>query len=350
MDRQTTKTVDEIGQLHIEGNIIPPQWFKAIRQGARADTVAVIILGEVFYWYRPTVIRDEATGDVKEIRRKFDGDKWQCSYQSMADRFGFTKRQCQDAAKRLRDAGLITLELRNFVAPNGTHLSNVLYVEPVVKAIKQITFGDPSYVAAEGVLHSDVGGITPERKTYTEIPTETPTDKEPYASQTDAPTPQADERGKQEFDALTSITSEEIAQAKSEHRQMLSALSEVCQIDLKLCAEKYVKEASRLIKAGYTAPQVKEYYARGAEWYRYDWRGQKGQPPDIRAINETIQRAVSGAWKTNGGAAPHIRENPGVAFAKRHGLMEDDEHGEEGHVIEGTFTDVASLSLAGTGQ
>lgn len=183
MNRQTTKTVDEIGQLHIEGNIIPPQWFKAIRQGKRADTVAVILLGEVFYWYRPTVIRDEATGDVKEIRRKFDGDKWQCSYQSMADRFGFTKRQCQDAAKRLRDAGLITLELRNFIAPNGTHLSNVLFIEPVPAEIKRITFDLPSDVPTEGVFQSDVGGITPERKTYTE----TPTDKVLGESKNDSP-------------------------------------------------------------------------------------------------------------------------------------------------------------------
>ncbi len=178
MNRQTTKTVDEIGEIHIEGNIIPPQWFKSVRLGKNADPIAVIILGEVFYWYRPTYVRDEATGEVKEIRRKFDADKWQCSYQSLANRFGFSKRQCQDAAKRLRDAGLVTLELRNFTAPNGTFLSNVLFIEPVPAAVKKITFEIPSDATTEGVLRSDVGGGTPERTTYTETPTEIPTNSE----------------------------------------------------------------------------------------------------------------------------------------------------------------------------
>lgn len=49
--------------------------------------------------------------------------------------------------------------------------------------------------------------------------------------------------------------------------------------------------------------------------------------------------------KTGGGA----RENPGVAFAKRHGLMED-EHGDGRGSIEGVFTVSDDLSRSGIGE
>ncbi len=80
---------------------------------------------------------------------------------------------------------------------------------------------------------------------------------------------------------------------------MIGALAQVCGIDLTLCNGKYAKAAKRLVKSGYTAEQITTFYGEEGDWYRKDWRGCMGDPPNIGSINETIQRAVLGTWKQN---------------------------------------------------
>jgi hypothetical protein len=104
------------------------------------NLAAAVILSDVVYWYRPQEIRDEATGKVIELRRKFKADKLQKSYQAWADQFGLTKRQVKDAVVFLRNQGLITTEFRQIRTETGLVLSNVLFVEPVVDELRSITF------------------------------------------------------------------------------------------------------------------------------------------------------------------------------------------------------------------
>jgi hypothetical protein len=152
-----TPTVAAIGQLHFEGNIIPHTWYKSVVfPNGKADLNAIIILAEIVYWYRPTVERDEATGDVVNIRKKFRADKLQRSYQSFADQFGLTRRQCEDAIARLVAQGYITKETRTIDTPTGK-LGNVLFFEPVVAAIQRISSYDETYKD----IRSNVGAYTP---------------------------------------------------------------------------------------------------------------------------------------------------------------------------------------------
>lgn len=135
-----TDAVTAIGQINFSGNVIPANWWRHITlPSGRPDQTAITLLSEIVYWYRPAEVRNEATGDLMGYRKRFRGDKLQRSYQAFADQFGFGKRETADALKRLRDAGLITLELRTIEALDGLKCANVLFVGVVPCAIAAIT-------------------------------------------------------------------------------------------------------------------------------------------------------------------------------------------------------------------
>jgi hypothetical protein len=140
MEKNTTPVVDEISQLHLEGNVIPHSWYKNVTlDNGKPDLNAIVILADIVYWYRPTIIRDESTGEVVKTTKRFHANKLQRSYQQIADFFGLSKGQAADACYRLKDRGLITTELRTVATSLGT-MSNVMFIEPVVEKIKEITF------------------------------------------------------------------------------------------------------------------------------------------------------------------------------------------------------------------
>ncbi|MBE3578959.1 MAG: hypothetical protein IMW83_03675 [Caldanaerobacter subterraneus] len=131
----------KMAKINLEGNIIPQQWYRHITYpSGKPNPIAVTLLAEIVYWYRPVIERDPITGEVIGYRKKFKGDKLQRSYQSFADQFGFSKRQVQDAMKRLVELGLIRIEFRNIKTETGLTLTNVMYVEPVTEEIERITY------------------------------------------------------------------------------------------------------------------------------------------------------------------------------------------------------------------
>ena len=181
-----SKTVEEIGKIVFKGNIIPVRWFKHIKfDSGKPDSLGVLLLADIIYWYRPVEVRDENTGQVVEYRKKFKEDKLQKTYEQLAAQFGFSKRQTKDALKRLERKGLITLELRNLKTDSGLFLSNVLFIEPVTEAIKKITHPetpinkgqckgyDVSPLPRGGM--SEGGGGTTDVDTYTKTTTKTTT-------------------------------------------------------------------------------------------------------------------------------------------------------------------------------
>ena len=194
MSSPITPEVEAISRLHIEGNVIPHTWFQHIRTPAgHPDVLAIMILSDVVYWYRWRELRDEATGAVVGYVRRFKGDRLQRSYDALAQQYGFTKRQVQDAVYRLVDAGLLARELRTIITDNGVKLGNVLYLAPIADAIGAITYhadhplsrknvrGIPEkrerYPEKTGeVSRQNVIPLTEKRETNTEITTETTTE------------------------------------------------------------------------------------------------------------------------------------------------------------------------------
>ena len=123
------RTVDAVGRMNLTGNITPPNWYRTVlRDNGKPYLLAICILSEICYWYRPTEIRDEQTGFVTGYRKKFRDDLLQKSYQQLADQFGESKRSIKAAMDRLEEIGVIRREWRNRKFPDGGIMTNILYI------------------------------------------------------------------------------------------------------------------------------------------------------------------------------------------------------------------------------
>lgn len=132
--------VDAIGQINITGNIVPASWFRKITLGSgRPDTVAIIILSELLYWYRPKETRTK-TGRI-EWSKKFKKDYLQKNIKELCSKFNFSYDQVKSALKRLEDRGYIVKHLRNETI-KGTKYGNVLYIEVVPEMIQLLMVED----------------------------------------------------------------------------------------------------------------------------------------------------------------------------------------------------------------
>ncbi|OXC00698.1 MULTISPECIES: DnaD domain-containing protein [Bacillus] len=178
----------QIGQMNFRGNVIDHGWFKTLTlDNGKPNMVAISILGEVVYWYKPTEVRDEHSNNVR-YKQKFKADTLQKSYQQFADSFGFTKRQVKDACDYLKDRRLVRIEFRT-VFVNGTRCNNVMFIEPIPEEIQKISIlywenGTPPTLERKRVLQQNVPPSydkteeppTFKRKTNTEITTENTTE------------------------------------------------------------------------------------------------------------------------------------------------------------------------------
>ncbi|MDR4149396.1 DnaD domain protein [Bacillus thuringiensis] len=154
-----SNVVTEIGGLNFKGNVVDHEWFNYITfSNGKPHIVAIMVLSEIVYWYRPTVIRDEIDGKVT-YKKKFKADKLQKNYQQLADTFGFTKLQVKRACDLLTDMLLVKIEFRT-ISADGKILNNVMFVEPVPTEIRKISSmyqeikEDPGYLEVNRVVTS----------------------------------------------------------------------------------------------------------------------------------------------------------------------------------------------------
>lgn len=167
------KTVDEIGKIQLTGNIIPGNWYKRITfTSGKADPVSILILSEIVYWHRPTIVKDEYTGQIVEVRKKFKSDLLQRSYDSFADQFGISKRQARESIIRLEEQGILERVFRTVPSPSGP-LSNVLFLKIDPEKIYDITFNSVPYdIETPEGSHQKAIAPTLKSQTYTEITTD----------------------------------------------------------------------------------------------------------------------------------------------------------------------------------
>ena len=202
--KEPTAAVLAMGQLDFTGNVTPHTWYQHIvkKKNHRAgnDKVstrtypyleAIVILGDICYWYRPREIRDEDTGHVIRRERRFRADKLQRSYDQYGDLFGLGKEQARAALKWLEAKGLITLELRTVPTKMGP-IHNVLFIEPIPTEIAKLSRPASECQMTHPPLSNDPLPEPQLTDTYTEITTEI-TSKEPADADffgSDGPPPQ----------------------------------------------------------------------------------------------------------------------------------------------------------------
>lgn len=207
--------VDAIGELHFEGNIIPHSWYQCAdlkHSDGKPYYVAIVLLADLVYWYRPTVERDEYTNQVVAVRKKFAADKVFKDYETWGASFGFTKRQVRDAVGHLVEKRLITRELRDGPL-------NRPYLEPVPERIKEITFGAGSLTLKR---QSPAGGTSGASRSggKRQAPQRQGPDAAPEQS-TDTPTQISPETPQQQPPVVDEVAS---SLSDSEHEQLTSGL------------------------------------------------------------------------------------------------------------------------------
>lgn len=126
--------VEQYGFLHISGDVVPPEFFQAIKfDSGKPDLLSVLILSNLLYWYRPVKPRDERTDRATAWRQKFQGEMLSRTYQEWADIYGATERQARDACHRLQARGLIVISCKP--CPTG---GTTTYFAPVFQAVRSL--------------------------------------------------------------------------------------------------------------------------------------------------------------------------------------------------------------------
>jgi DnaD/phage-associated family protein len=174
-DIANNAAVIRMATMQISGNVIPLSWFQHVKmESGKPDNVAVILLSDIVYWYRPIELRDETTGALIGYRKKFSADKLQRSYEGFAEVYGYTKDQARDACKRLEDKGLIDLDFRHPVI-NGVKYGNLLFIGLNVDRLAEITI---PLSALNPIGYGDKSGhpLPFKSDTNTETTTETTTE------------------------------------------------------------------------------------------------------------------------------------------------------------------------------
>lgn len=150
-------TCDEMKELHLEGNVIHHTWYKTIvdtnLKTPKPKLLAINILADIVYWYRPTVVRDEQSGQLLGYKKKFRADLLQRSYKQLADLFGVSVRQAKDAVVFLESIGVIKRVFRDFNIAGNTY-SNIMYIALDVARLKALTFPSDE-ISSEGGTNYD---------------------------------------------------------------------------------------------------------------------------------------------------------------------------------------------------
>ena len=169
--------VQQMASLSISGNVVPMQWFKTLTfDNGKPDTNSILILSDIVYWYRPTEIRDERTGAVIGLKKKFSEDLLRKSYADLEIQFGLSSRQLRECLCRLEKKGLIKRVFRTIHSSVGRQ-NNVMYLQLFPEKVQEITAVFPEFPVSQGnsidpiPLKRDRGaGLTTDSFTYSGDP------------------------------------------------------------------------------------------------------------------------------------------------------------------------------------
>lgn len=132
--------VDAMASIQFTGNVTPQMWYKTItRTNGKPYLLAIVILADIVYWYRPAEMRDETTGQLLGYKKKFKADMLQRSYDQFAEMFGESKRSITDAVIFLEALGVIKRVFRTIEIGGVKHI-NVLFIDLFPEKIYELTY------------------------------------------------------------------------------------------------------------------------------------------------------------------------------------------------------------------
>ena len=134
--------VDEVGMLNLSGNVIPETWYQTIvSDKGKVNCLAILILSDIVYWYRPQESRNETDLSVSYVKRFHDDEYLQRSYEQICSKFNISKKQARDSIVFLESLGVIKRHFKDIQHANGTFV-NMMFIELIPNVLKQLTFPD----------------------------------------------------------------------------------------------------------------------------------------------------------------------------------------------------------------
>jgi hypothetical protein len=138
MAYESNEVVNKIGEIAMEGNVIPNEWYIQLRnEKGKIQTNAALILADIVCWYRPIPIHDMQTGKLIGHGKKFKDNLLQLSYKYFSHKFGFSAGQSRNALIFLEEKGLIFREFREIKMGEHT-INNVMHIGIYPEKISEI--------------------------------------------------------------------------------------------------------------------------------------------------------------------------------------------------------------------
>lgn len=133
--------VDAMGTMNITGNIIPTIWYRTVlKDNGKPYLLAIAILADIVYWYRPTEVRDQCTGQIIRWKKRFSEDILRQSYQYYADLFGESKKTVKTAIDKLEELDVVKRDFRTVSYGDGLISNNVMYIELIPSRVYELTY------------------------------------------------------------------------------------------------------------------------------------------------------------------------------------------------------------------
>ena len=148
--RQTTgnKIVDAVAKMQLTGNIVHEAWYHTVtKKNGKCCPLAVLILADIVYWYRPAEHRDEETQAVTYYKKFHDNDYLQRSYAQIMSRYGISKKQAYEALVVLENLGVIKRHFRTITTSGGNRMGNVMFLELIPEVLMKLTYPDEDPIA-----------------------------------------------------------------------------------------------------------------------------------------------------------------------------------------------------------
>ena len=174
--------VNAVGKMAFTGNVIPESWYKTVVSSkGRVNLLAVNLLGEIVYWYKPTEVRDERSGDVTWVKKFADEEYLQKSYAQICEKYNVSTKQAREALIVLETLGVVKRHFRTIETEMGK-CPNVMYIELIPETLYKLTYPEPTDESVKTSFPSDKEVFTkketcpsPEVRTNTKNTTETTT-------------------------------------------------------------------------------------------------------------------------------------------------------------------------------
>ena len=135
------EAVDKLGRLAISGDVKPRIWQKTIvNENGKPQRLAMDILAEIVYWYRPVEVRDERTGDVLGWKKKFNGKMLQKGIQYFSDTYGESDKTIRRTLDFLEKLGVIKKHYASVHLKTGTVTGKILFIELITDRLYELTY------------------------------------------------------------------------------------------------------------------------------------------------------------------------------------------------------------------